>query len=502
MIKHESSSSEQDDDSSSDEDDDQELVLLMRKFSRLSDKIGKKDYSFDPNKKVFRPRRDDKNKTCYNCGEKRHISPNCSKPVKRRSFSKNKQVQESSDNEEDNHMGKNKSVERKKNYNKKFMHFAKKKSNTKRSFVVGTQEWVTDVSSSEDESSEDEDIVGVVITNHKTPLPPPPMCLMAKGNLKVSDGESDDELDPNEFSNLIYEYTCVIKREKDNVKKLKSAHVSLESSHNDLLAKYNALLKEHDESLVLSNQVSDQYDKLKFEHGDLRQKYNYLELAYEALEDNLEQAFKIESTKMVKVDVSTSCDDLPNKLIYTTIEKSATNHSLGNASCSTKGKKEWTHIERLEREHKSLNQLYNLRQEQIVELKTREKELKEQVESLESSMKNLTRREYKHKEMLFHHTRDYGKKELRSFPEVSKSKIHSPEVGPRFIKNVDSYCQHCQITGHHTSECPLPNTPLPTIPKNSTMYENNNFLLSKVKGQVKARFIGKLRKNDRKKLPK
>jgi hypothetical protein len=51
MIKHESSSSEQDDESSSDEDDDQELALLMRKFSRLSDKIGKKGYIFDPNKK-------------------------------------------------------------------------------------------------------------------------------------------------------------------------------------------------------------------------------------------------------------------------------------------------------------------------------------------------------------------------------------------------------------------------------------------------------------------
>jgi hypothetical protein len=89
MIKHESSLSEQDDDSSN---DDQELALLMRKLSRLSDKIGKKGYSFDPNKKVFRPRRYDKKKTCYNYGEKGHISPNCSKPVKRGSSSKNKQV--------------------------------------------------------------------------------------------------------------------------------------------------------------------------------------------------------------------------------------------------------------------------------------------------------------------------------------------------------------------------------------------------------------------------
>jgi hypothetical protein len=88
-----------------------------------------------------------------------------------------------------------------------------------------------------------------------------------------------------------------------------------------------------------------------------------------------------------------------------------------------------------------------------------------------------------------------SKKGLGSFPEVSKSKIHYPEVGPSFIKNVGSYC-------HHTRECHLPNIHLPTIPKNSTMYENNYFLLSKVKGHVKARFIGKLTKNDRKKLSK
>jgi hypothetical protein len=131
---------------------------------------------------------------------------------------------------------------------------------------------VTDVSLGEDSSDED-DITGVALTDLESPLPPPPMCLVAKGNSKVSDGESDDEeLDPNEFSNLIHEYTCIIKREKGKVKKLESAHASFESSHNDLLTKYNALLKEHDESLVLSKQVSDQYDKLKFEHMELRQK--------------------------------------------------------------------------------------------------------------------------------------------------------------------------------------------------------------------------------------
>jgi hypothetical protein len=107
----------------------------MSKFSKLIDKIRKKGYIFDPKKKVFHPSGNDKNKICYNCGENGLISPNCFKPIKRRSSSKNKQVQESSDDEEDNHKCKNKSYE-KKSYNKKSKHFTKKKSNTKRSFVV------------------------------------------------------------------------------------------------------------------------------------------------------------------------------------------------------------------------------------------------------------------------------------------------------------------------------------------------------------------------------
>jgi hypothetical protein len=151
----------------------------MRKFLRLSNKIGKKGYSFDPKKGVFRPSGSDKNKTYYNCGEKGHISPNCFKPVKKRSSSKNKQIQESSDDEEDNYKGKNKS------YEKKIKLFPKKKRENMISFIVGTQEWVTDVSSSEDSSDED-DIVGVALTDLESPLSPPPMCLMAKGNSKYT----------------------------------------------------------------------------------------------------------------------------------------------------------------------------------------------------------------------------------------------------------------------------------------------------------------------------
>jgi hypothetical protein len=141
MIKHETSSSEQEDShesSSSDEDDNQEFKLLMRKLSMLSNKIGKKGYTFNPKNGVFRPNGSDKNNTCYNYGEKGHISPNYFNPVKKKSSSKNKQVKESSDDEKDNHNGKNKSYEKKMSYYKKIKLFPKKKRKNMRNFVVGT----------------------------------------------------------------------------------------------------------------------------------------------------------------------------------------------------------------------------------------------------------------------------------------------------------------------------------------------------------------------------
>jgi hypothetical protein len=60
---------------------------------------------------------------------------------------------------------------------------------------------------------------------------------MAKGNTKVcevdSEDDSDEELDPNEFTNLINEYTSVIKREKGKVKSLESTHAKLELAHSE-----------------------------------------------------------------------------------------------------------------------------------------------------------------------------------------------------------------------------------------------------------------------------
>ena len=123
--------------------------------------------------------------------------------------------------------------------------------------------------------------------------------------------------------------------------------------------------------------------------------------------------------------------------------------------------------------------------------------------SFKSSVEKLSRGEYIHKEILFNNARDYGKRGLGSFPEPNIATTPSPEIKISFIKEVGSYCQHCQVTRHHTRECTLPSRPLPKLPKNySSMFQNNHFLLSKVKGKVKAKFIGKLTKESKKKLPR
>ena len=75
QIQIESSScdeEEEDDDDEAFEEDERELALLMRKFTCLNNKINKRGYNYDPKKKAFQPRGDDKLKVCYNYGEKGH----------------------------------------------------------------------------------------------------------------------------------------------------------------------------------------------------------------------------------------------------------------------------------------------------------------------------------------------------------------------------------------------------------------------------------------------
>ena len=66
-------------------------------------------------------------------------------------------------------------------------------------------------------------------------------------------------------------------------------------------------LKKHNESLVLAKQVEESHKKLKQDHRELARKYQELEFDYEAIDSSLENST---NENLVKVNASTSCDDL------------------------------------------------------------------------------------------------------------------------------------------------------------------------------------------------
>ena len=76
------------------------------------------------------------------------------------------------------------------------------------------------------------------------PLPPPSMCLMARGNPKVSDDDnsSSDEseygLSPNEVQTILDDYQQVIKKYKSKCKVLENEYIKLKASNEELLIRH------------------------------------------------------------------------------------------------------------------------------------------------------------------------------------------------------------------------------------------------------------------------
>jgi hypothetical protein len=171
------------------------------------------------------------------------------------------------------------------------------------------------------------------------PLPPPPMCFMAKQS-KVSDNDScdsssrDDDLSPLALKGLLDEYTSMINKQKSKLKALEETHEILKLSNDELLVKHNDLSKEHDALVVSNKSLRDDHNKLLDKHNELivkhdditvldkslesnhkmfkkkhvilEMKYQELELAYEAIGSSGHE----NAREVTKTNVSTSCDDL------------------------------------------------------------------------------------------------------------------------------------------------------------------------------------------------
>ena len=73
-------------------------------------------------------------------------------------------------------------------------------------------------------------IMILAITNEESPLPPLPMCLIAKSN-KVSSGDDSrndgNDLSPSDLSKLMNDYATIINKQKAKIKSLRMSMPNL-----------------------------------------------------------------------------------------------------------------------------------------------------------------------------------------------------------------------------------------------------------------------------------
>src|SRR5438132_13018013 len=143
---------------SSDDEDNEDVSSIIKATMKLMSCLNKKGLEYNPKTGRFLPKGDQPRGKimCYNCGEKDHISPKCSKPKKFQDKNKNK--------------GK--------------APFGKKK-NFKGRGRAYVGEWISDDDDEDDDEQEeeeedsfdDEEVTGIAIKS-KSQLSPLPMCLM------------------------------------------------------------------------------------------------------------------------------------------------------------------------------------------------------------------------------------------------------------------------------------------------------------------------------------
>ena len=157
MVEHEPRRRRVAKENSSDDEDNEDVSSIIKATMKLMSQLNKKGLEYNSKTGRFSPKGDQPRGKimCYNCGEKGHISPKCSKPKKFQDKNKGKAP------------------------------FGKKKNFKGRGHTyVG--EWISDDDDDEDDdqeeedSLEDEEFAGITI-KCESPLPSPPMCFMAKG---------------------------------------------------------------------------------------------------------------------------------------------------------------------------------------------------------------------------------------------------------------------------------------------------------------------------------
>ena len=122
----------------------------------------------------------------------------------------------------------------------------------------------------------------------------------------------------------------MIKKYKSKRKVLENEYAKLKASNNELLIRHNEIVETHDTCIVSSKQLREEHDKLltkhnelnvkhdevvvlnksltscnkkiKFDYDNLNMKYQKLDLAFDALDEELKETQK----EVIEVNISTS----------------------------------------------------------------------------------------------------------------------------------------------------------------------------------------------------
>jgi hypothetical protein len=337
---------------SSDDDLDANIALMVRKTTKMLEKLNQEGIKFDSRKKKFfsSKRKPISEMDCYNCEELGHLAHQCNKPKKNKFKGKK-------DDDSDDEKKEKKFFKRKEGKHKRFH----KKKNGK-AYIVG--DWLTEIeSSSGSSSSEEENDEKVAAIAGDFSSPPPShsstshLCLMAKGERKVQhendifddcDSDSDDEYASptyDELADLLKEYTQIIRKSKAKCDKLKDENEFLTAKYdivkaseemkeeNKTMSKYDIVkaseeMKEENKTMSstknelktslkeakdkceklseANRELKDRFVKVKEDYTKIKIDYDNLLIVNELLSCNTHEVIN----HVVKIDVATSCNDL------------------------------------------------------------------------------------------------------------------------------------------------------------------------------------------------